>query len=107
MEKLKEYQQTDPKVYVQRSILLINSTLQPLNNSFYIVLSCSVRDLSYFDIISIFFITAVVVCGDGGHVTEAEVLDGSLGVGYEGEEGCFFPQTCTDKAAVRKANGYD
>lgn len=40
-------------------------------------------------------------------MTEAEVLDGSLGVGCEGEGGCFFPQTCTDKAAVRKANGYD
>lgn len=65
------------------------------------------RDRSYFDIISIFFITAAVVCEDGGHVTEAGVLDGSLGVGYEGEGGCFFPQTCTDKAAVRKANGYD
>lgn len=105
MEKPREYQQTDAKVCLQRSILLINFTLQPLDNSFYIVLSCSVRGRSYFDIISIFFITAVVVCGEGRHVTE--VLGGSLGVGYEGEGGWVFPQTCTDKAAVRKANGYD
>lgn len=97
----------DQKVYLQRSILPINSTLQPLDDSSCASLSCWVSDHSYFDIISIFYITAVVVCADCGHVTLAVVLAGPLGVGYEGEEGCFFPQTCTDKAAVRKANGYD
>lgn len=61
------------------------------------------RDRSYFDIISIFFITAAVVCGDGGHVTEAGVLDGSLSVGYEGEGGWFFStdvhrQGCSEKS---------
>lgn len=48
------------------------------------------------------------MCEDCGHVTQAAVLAGPFRVGYEGEEGWgFFPQTCTDKAAVRKANGYD
>lgn len=97
----------DQKVYLQRSILPINSTLQPLHDSSCASLSCWVSDHSYFDITSIFYITAVVVCADCGHVTPAVVLAGPLGVAYEGEGGCFFPQTCTDKAAVRKANGYD
>lgn len=90
MEKPRKCQQTDPKVCLQRSILLINGTLQLLDNSFYIVLSSSVIDRRCFDVISIFFIAAVILCGDGGHVTLAEELDGSLGVGYEGEGGLFF-----------------